>query len=203
MDVAIVTLDGFNEIDSFVAAHILNRQPDTRALIVSPEEVVTSMNGVEVRRQRPMAFIGEADVVLFGSGRRTREPGFIDSVVEDCALGDNAQLIGSQCSGALILERLGFLQGRSASTDEVTGPFLAATCVSVVDGPFVASDNIGTAGGCLSAQYLAAWVLWRSFGRSEARRALSIVAPMGRADELTTSVLSTVHAGDPVGCPLV
>jgi hypothetical protein len=50
---AILTFDGFNEIDSFVFVSMLNRiqRPGWRAEIVAPTELVTSMNG-EGRRGR-------------------------------------------------------------------------------------------------------------------------------------------------------
>ena len=75
MQIAILTFDGFNELDSFVAAAILNRlRPHGWAAhITSPTEQVTSMNGVTVERQRPLEFASEADAVLIGSGIRTRD----------------------------------------------------------------------------------------------------------------------------------
>ena len=50
MQVAAVTFDGFNEIDAFAAAHILNRLrlEGWKAFITSPNNVVASMNGVLV-----------------------------------------------------------------------------------------------------------------------------------------------------------
>ena len=75
MRIAVLTFDGFNEIDSFVVSAMLNRvrRPDWKAEITAPEPVVTSMNGVRVERQQPLGFAREADVVVVGSGRRTRD----------------------------------------------------------------------------------------------------------------------------------
>ena len=58
MRVAVVTFDGFNELDSLIAAHIINRVdlPGWRAEITSPSETITSMNGVIVRPQQPLEF---------------------------------------------------------------------------------------------------------------------------------------------------
>lgn len=81
MEIAVLTFDGFNELDSFIAAGILNRMKPKGwgAYITSPTEQVTSMNGVTVTRQRPLSFVKEADAVLIGSGIKTREmsPGLI------------------------------------------------------------------------------------------------------------------------------
>ena len=65
MQIAILTFDGYNELDSFVAAGILNRlrSRGCAAWITSPADEVTSMNGVTVRAQRPLAFAREADAV--------------------------------------------------------------------------------------------------------------------------------------------
>ena len=66
MKIAIVTLDGFNEIDSFVALSILNRAKadGVSAAITAPGDTVTSMNGVSVTVQKPLSFVQEADAVL-------------------------------------------------------------------------------------------------------------------------------------------
>ena len=64
MHIAILTFDGYNELDSFVAAGILNRMRSRgwHAFITCPTDEVTSMNGVTVRRQRDL----EADPLLQG-----------------------------------------------------------------------------------------------------------------------------------------
>ena len=66
MQIAIVTFDGFNELDSFIASAMLNRvtQTELKALIVCPASQVTSMNGVVVRAQAPLSFAREADAVI-------------------------------------------------------------------------------------------------------------------------------------------
>jgi hypothetical protein len=43
------------------------------AHMTSPTAAATSMNGVTVRRQKPLEFVTEADAVLIGSGVNTRE----------------------------------------------------------------------------------------------------------------------------------
>ena len=70
MQIAILTLDGFNELDSFIAAGILNRMKSQgwAAHITCPTPEVTSMAGVTIQRQKPLEFLAEADAVLIGSG---------------------------------------------------------------------------------------------------------------------------------------
>ena len=66
MKIAIVTLEGFNELDSFVALAILNRAKadGVHAEIVGTGDTVTSMNGVSVSVQRPLSFAQEADAAF-------------------------------------------------------------------------------------------------------------------------------------------
>jgi len=53
MQIAILTFDGYNELDSFIAAGILNRMRPQgwHAYITSPTDRVTSMSGVTVTAQ--------------------------------------------------------------------------------------------------------------------------------------------------------
>ena len=62
MQIAVLTFEGFNKLDSFVAAAILDRMKARGwvAHIASPTERVTSMSGVTVHRQQPLEFIAEA-----------------------------------------------------------------------------------------------------------------------------------------------
>jgi transcriptional regulator GlxA family with amidase domain len=194
MRIAILTFDGFNEIDSFVALNMLNRvqRPNWRAQIVCPTNSVVSANGVRVEAQQPLEFANEADVVLVGSGRLTR------TIIEDHAimsrlqLDPKRQLIGSQCSGALVLAKLGLLQSIPACTDSTTRPFLVAANVTVLDQAFHSTGNIATAGGCLAAHYLATWVIARLLDKSAAEEALRYIVPVGEEQHYLWRALTVV-----------
>ncbi|MEE2916389.1 MAG: DJ-1/PfpI family protein, partial [Pseudomonadota bacterium] len=159
MQVAILTFDGFNELDSFVAAAILNRlrSHGWTAHITAPTETATSLNGVTVHRQRPLEFVEEADAVLIGSGVRTREIAADAAMLARLRLDPTRQLIAAQCSGTLLLAKLGLIGDLPACTDLTTKPWVVEAGVTVIDAPFAAHGNIATAGGCLAAPYLAAW----------------------------------------------
>ena len=112
MHIAILTFDGYNELDSLIALGVLNRsRPEGwRVSIASPTPTVTSMNGVTVHAHVDLAEACTADAVIVGSGMKTRE------IIQDAdimtqlkALDPARQLIGAQCSGALILATLGLL----------------------------------------------------------------------------------------------
>jgi transcriptional regulator GlxA family with amidase domain len=194
----VVTFDGFNELDSFIASALINRcrGEGLEAFITTPTPVITSMNGVEIRGQRPMEFVTEADVVLIGSGIKTREVVADDRLLSLLPLDPSRQLIGSQCSGALVLARLGLLGRMPACTDTKSRPFVEACDVTVLDAPFHAEGNIATAGGCLASQYLGTWVIARTLGEDAARGALEYVAPVGEKRETVERAIGAVRAGE-------
>lgn len=198
MRIAIITFEGFNEIDSFVALNILNRVSHAgwKAELVAPTDTVASMNGVTVRSQQPFSVVNEADVVLVGSGRHTREIVKDDKLMARFRLDTSRQLVGSQCSGALVLQRLGLVEGLAVCTDNTTRPWLVEAGACVLDQPFFAHGNLATAGGCLSAQYLAAWVIWRCLGRDAVVDALRYVAPVGEEQRFIAHALAIIAGGD-------
>jgi transcriptional regulator GlxA family with amidase domain len=198
MQVAVLTFDGFNELDSFIASALINRcrKDGLEAFITTPTPVVTSMNGVEVTGQRPMEFVTEADVVLVGSGVKTRDVVADDRLLSRLRLAPSRQLIGAQCSGALVLARLGLLDGMPACTDRTSRPFVEACGVTVLDAPFHAEGNIATAGGCLSSQYLATWVITRTLGEDAARATVDYVAPVGENRETVERALRAVRTAE-------
>lgn len=195
MQVAIVTFDGFNELDSFIASAMINRAPGLTAYITTPAGVVTSLNGVEVLGQRPLEFIAEADAALVGSGIRTRDVVADRGLLDALPLDPARQLIGSQCSGALVLARLGLLGSMPACTDTKSRPWVEDCGVTVLDAPFHAEGSVATAGGCLASQYLAAWVIERALGEAAAREVVGYVAPVGEKDETVRRVMATIRAG--------
>ncbi|MFE2187947.1 DJ-1/PfpI family protein [Streptomyces sp. NPDC059455] len=196
--VAVVTFDGFNELDSFIASALINRcrKDGLEAFITTPTPVITSMNGVEVTGQRPMEFVTEADVVLIGSGVKTRDVVADDHLISRLPLDPSHQLIGAQCSGALVLAKLGLLDDMPACTDIKTRPFVEAGGVTVLDVPFHAEGNIATAGGCLASQYLGTWIITRTLGDEAARGVLDYVAPVGENEETVERALRAVHTGE-------
>lgn len=181
MQIAILTFDGFNELDSFVAATVLNRMKSRgwRAFITSPTERVTSMNGITVERQMPLEFASSADAVLIGSGVATREIAADGVLLSRIVLDPLRQLIGAQCSGTLLLAKLGLVGNLPACTDLTTKPWVIDAGVEVLDAPFVAHGNVATAGGCLASQYLAMWMIARGASMRDAEDAIHYVAPVG------------------------
>jgi transcriptional regulator GlxA family with amidase domain len=194
VQIAVLTFDGFNELDSFVVAAILNRMKASgwAAHIVAPTPEVTSMNGVTVQCQKPLEFAAEADAVVIGSGIKTREIAADAGLMSRIRLDPARQLIGAQCSGTLLLAKLGLIGDLPACTDLTTKPWVIEAGVKVIDAPFVAHGNVATAGGCLSAQYLATWLIARLASVQDAREAMHYVAPVGEKEDYITRALAAV-----------
>jgi transcriptional regulator GlxA family with amidase domain len=194
MHIAILTFDGYNEIDSLVALGILGRvrKPGWKVSIASPSARVTSMNGVTLEAQCSLADARTADAVIVGSGLKTREIVQDAALLSSLQLDPSRQLVGAQCSGALILAKLGLLDGVPACTDTITKPWVQEAGVEVLNQPFYARGNLATAGGCLASQYLAGWIIARLDGIDAADAALRYVAPVGEKDEYVSRAMKNI-----------
>ena len=194
MHIAILTFQGFNELDSLVALGVLNRvkKPGWRVTLCCPEPVVTSMNGVVVHAQSRLPDAVCADAVIVGSGIRTRQIVEDPAIMSALQLDPARQLIAAQCSGTLVLARLGLLEGVAACTDLTTKPWVQDAGVEVLNQPFFAAGNVATAGGCFASQYLAAWIIARLEGEEEARAALHYVAPVGEKEEYVRRAIDNI-----------
>jgi transcriptional regulator GlxA family with amidase domain len=194
MQVAVLTFDGFNELDSFVSYLIINRLKARgwQAFITSPNEHVASMNGINIQAEKPLEFAQEADAVLVGSGTKTLDIVNDSSLMSRIKLNPDIQLIGAQCSGTLVLSRLGVLETGVACTDLKTKPWVIESGLDVLDQPFFADGNVATAGGCLASQYLAAWIIMKLGSQRDVEAALRTVAPVGQIEEYISRALSAV-----------
>ncbi|WP_095148337.1 DJ-1/PfpI family protein [Pseudomonas sp. Irchel s3a18] len=184
MHIAILTFEGYNELDSLIALGVLNRvkKPGWRVSIASPSARVRSMNGVVIESTATLLEASEAEAVIIGSGSLTREVVADSALMGQLQLDPSRQLLGAQCSGTLVLATLGLLDGVPACTDLTTKPWVQAAGVDVLNQAFFANGNVATAGGCLASPYLAAWVIARLEGVEAAESALHYVAPVGEKE---------------------
>lgn len=187
MHIAIVTLEGFNELDSLIAYGMLSRiallgDASWQVSIASPQPRVRSMNGLVLDAHADLSVLPSADAVLVGSGIHTRQWAQDPALKAQLQLDPERQLIGAQCSGTLLLAQLGYLHHAPVSTDLTTRPWVQESGVQVSDQPFMVHGNVATAGGCLASQYLAAWVITRLRGAAAAREVLYYFAPVGEKD---------------------
>jgi transcriptional regulator GlxA family with amidase domain len=204
MHLAILTFDGFNELDSLIAYGMLSRirllgDPNWRVSIASPSKRVTSMNQLSIDAHIDLKEACMADAVLIGSGMKTREVANDASILSQLTLDPSRQLIAAQCSGTYLLAKLGLIGQVPACTDLTSKPWVVAAGVNVVNQAFFAQGNIATAGGCLSAQYIAAWLIARLKGIEPAREVLHYFAPVGEKDDYVQRALKHIQPSLPQG----
>ncbi|MHC6530151.1 DJ-1/PfpI family protein [Vibrio proteolyticus] len=194
MHIAILTFDGFNELDSLIAFGILNRirKNDWRVSIASSRPRITSMNGVVIEAQTSLTELAKADVVLLGSGIQTREVVNNVALMDQLQFDPSKQLLGAQCSGTLILAKLGLLEAVPACTDLTSKPWVQQEGIEVLNQPFFANGNLATAGGCLASSYLACWVIARLEGVEAAEEAMHYFAPVGEKDAFVDRMLGNI-----------
>jgi transcriptional regulator GlxA family with amidase domain len=197
MNIAILTFDGFNELDSLIAYGMLGRiamlgDAHWKVSIASPTAKVTSMNGLTIESHINLADASQADAVLIGSGMKTREVANDATLTAQLQLNPDKQLIAAQCSGTYLLAKLGLIGQVPACTDLTSKPWVQAAGVNVVNQAFFARGNIATAGGCLSAQYIAAWLIARLKGVAQAQEVLRYFAPVGEKDVYVERALAHI-----------
>lgn len=195
--IAILTFDGFNELDSLIAYGMLSRislMGDTnwRVSIASPTRSVTSMNGLTIDAHIDLHEANSADAVLIGSGMKTREVGNDAAIMAQIKLDPQKQLIVSQCSGTFLMAKLGLIGKTPACTDTTSKPWVLAAGVNVLNQAFYSNGNIATAGGCLSAQYVAGWLISQLKNLEQATEVLRYFAPVGEKDEYVSRALGHI-----------
>jgi transcriptional regulator GlxA family with amidase domain len=197
MHIAILTFEGFNELDSLIAFGMLSRisllgDANWRVSICSPTQRVTSMNGLTIDAHIGLQQANEADAVVVGSGMKTREVANDASIMGQLQLNPAKQLLAAQCSGTFLLAKLGLIGQMPACTDTTSKPWVQAAGVNILNQAFYASGNLATAGGCLSAQYISAWMISRLKSTEHAREVLHYFAPVAEKDEYVTRTLSHI-----------
>lgn len=203
MHIAILTFEGFNELDSLISFGMLSRitllgDVSWRVSIASPTPRVTSMNGLTIDAHIDLTEACAADAVLIGSGMKTREVAQNTTLMGQLQLDPQRQLIAAQCSGTFLLAKLGLSGNLSACTDNTSKPWVQAAGVRVVNQAFVTHGNLATAGGCLAAQYISAWLIARLKGEAEAREVMHYFAPVGEKADYVERAMRHVLAHQPI-----
>ena len=207
MHIAILTFDGFNELDSLIAYGMLSRisllgDPDWKVSIASPTEKVTSMNGLSIDAHIDLKQANDADAVVIGSGMKTREVANNALILDQLKLNPSRQLIAAQCSGTFLLAKLGLIGQMPACTDTTSKPWVQAAGVNILNQAFYSSGNLATAGGCLSAQYISAWLIARLKSTQHAQEVLHYFAPVGEKEEYASRAMSHISTQPlPTSCP--
>ncbi|MED7788053.1 DJ-1/PfpI family protein [Francisella sp. 19X1-34] len=198
MNISICTFDKFNEIDSLISFHILSRlkkyYPFVNVCIVSDSNNITSMNGLKITADRNISEIINDDVIIFGSSSNTNKLVENEQIISKLkkSISFNNQLICSQCSGALFLEKLGLLKDLAVSTDIKTAEKLRSKGYEVVNKPISINSNIVSCGGCLSAIYLSAYIIKKYFGTDALSKVLKEITSNGEFNLTLDNILYVI-----------
>jgi transcriptional regulator GlxA family with amidase domain len=181
MKTAIVIFDKFTDIDLFLMWDLLNRvrTEDWSVQILGESESHFSATGISIATHGRIEEANDADAVLFVSGQGTRDRITDENWLAKFDLNPEKQLIGSICSGSLILAKLGLLEGKTATTYPTSKQLLETFGIEVIEKPFVAHGNIATAGGCLAQQYLIGWVIEKLADSDWRDLVLKSIQPVG------------------------
>ncbi len=204
MKIAIVIFDKFTDVDLWLMWDLLNRVriSDWSVKILGERDSHVSATGIFVATHARLEEANDADAVLFVSGQGTRAKMIDENWLSRFHLNAKTQLVGSICSGALILAALGLLEGKTATTYPTSKIALESLGVKVVEKPFVQNGNVATAGGCLAQQYLVGWVIENLADTEWKNLILKSIQPVGEglffsdAENLTRLYAPLVKAGN-------
>jgi transcriptional regulator GlxA family with amidase domain len=188
--IAIVAFDDFTDLDLILMWDLLNRVhlPNWSVRILGEAKYHRSMTGLSVPVHGAIPEVNTANAVLFTSGKGTRAKIVDRQYLCQFRLDPRRQLVGSICSGALLLGALGLLNGKRATTYPSAVSLLREFGAIVVEEPIVIEGNVATAGGCLAGQYLAAWVIERFVGAEIAQAVITSCQPVGQGLSFATEV---------------
>ncbi len=183
--VAIVAFEKFTDVDVFLPWDLFNRvrlkDKNFQVKIVGTETMHTSVCGIELKMHGTIEDCKDADIVFFSSGPGTRALYKNEEYLNLFQLNSDKQIICSMCSGALILARLGLLNGLSATTYPTAMETLRDMGVQVLDDThLVTHGNIGTAAGCLAAVDLVGWSLEKLYDADMKDSVIASVQPVGQ-----------------------
>lgn len=179
--IAIVIFDKFTDLDLWLMWDLFNRIriEGWEIKILGEKETHISATNIPVKTHGRIEEANDSDAVLFVSGYGTRERIADENWLAKFDLNAEKQLIGSICSGALILAKLGLLKGKTATTYPTVKTALEDLGIETVEKPFVRHENIATAGGCLAQQYLVHWIIESLVDKDFADLVIKSIQPVG------------------------
>jgi len=181
MNIAIVLFPQVEELDFAgpyevfgMAANYLFK--DWRVFTVAESSPVKGTCGMSINVDYTFADAPDADVVVVPGGNGTR------SGVDNEALigyirraGANASWVTSVCTGAFLLHRAGFLEGKRATTYWASRQRLADEGVPVLEERWVHDGNVITAAGVSAGIDMALYLVGQIKSPDEARRVQKLI----------------------------
>lgn len=185
MKVAMLAYDGFTDVDLFLPWDLFNRIQDPDYVnykgpwsvrICSDKAEITSNTGITFRPHGSLEELSTADAVFIVSGPGSRAKLASKEFMSRLKLDPSKQVIGAIDSGVLFLAKLGLLDGLTATTYPGVFPELEAMGIKTEHKPLIIHGNVASAGGCLSTQDLAGWILTRLMGKEMSDAMLGMIA---------------------------
>src|SRR5919108_714272 len=174
MKIDIVVFDGFDEMDAVAPYEVFR----TAAGLGAPIEAelvgahgaatITASHGLRIAVDRGPS--EDADVVLVPGGGWFHGAGVRDEIERGelpallAAAHERGAIVGSVCTGAMLLAAAGLVDGRHATTHHSAFDDLRAAGAHVVETRFVDDGDIVTAGGVTSGLDLALHIVERVAG---------------------------------------
>jgi transcriptional regulator GlxA family with amidase domain len=181
----VVLFEGFDELDAIAPFEVFQNAAgagadcDVSLVTREPPERVTASHGLTVGVDRQLAEPGEATapdlLVVPGGGwssgenrgvRREYDSGALSEAI--AAHYETGTTIASVCTGAMLLERAGVLEGKPAITHQSAVQDLRDAGVTVPDKRLVDAGDVVTAGGVTSGLDLGIYLVQREFGEAVA-----------------------------------
>jgi transcriptional regulator GlxA family with amidase domain len=178
--IALICFDGMEELDLVGPWEVLRmwqlQHPEDGVDVFTVslgEETVTCAKGMKIVTDRPVADMGDADVLLFPGGRGTRSLLADRPTLEMIASeADRGTLMTSVCTGSLVFAAAGILSGRPATTHWSALDLLQGLDNSIElrpDDRFVDSGEVITASGVSAGIDMALHLVSRLHSTERAR----------------------------------
>jgi transcriptional regulator GlxA family with amidase domain len=180
MKIDIVVFDGFDEMDAIAPFEVLR----TAAALGAPidAELVGAHGAATITASHGARLVVDrgpseaADMLLVPGGGWFHGAGVRDEIergVLPAALADaraTGKIVGSVCTGAMLLAAAGLVEGRRAITHHSAIEDLRAAGAEIVDARFVDDGDLLTAGGVTSGLDLALHIVEKVAGASIAEQ---------------------------------
>ncbi|WP_226021632.1 DJ-1/PfpI family protein [Halomicrobium salinisoli] len=181
---AVLLFEGFEELDAIGPYDVLRTAANYGAPVsvdlatADGAATVTASKGLRVEPDGRLTAADDVDYLIVpGGGWASRsedgawaeaERGVVPDLV--AAHHDDGATVASVCTGAMLLERAGLLDGRPATTHESAKAYLRGTDAEVLGERVVDDGDVVTSGGVAAGVDMALWLVEREFGADVAER---------------------------------
>lgn len=153
MKMAFVLFDGMTTLDmagfhnAVTWLHKKGYRDDLSWEFCGPAPMVEDDRGMRIQTDRILPHLSEFDLVFIPGGMATRTLIHDDAFMDWIRTAETVAYKVSVCTGALILGKAGFAEGRTITTNPLAYDELKPYCTKVARERFVRDGNLFTGGG--------------------------------------------------------